>query len=80
MTKFKEGQQIIILHNPSQPWTEGKNGRVARVETQKFSPLPSLQGILPWYYVLVDEHSGSFSSGCVLAESQIQANVGTMSP
>lgn len=72
MTKFKKGQQVIILQNPSQPWTEGKIGLVARVESEEFSPLPGLQGILPWYYVLV-EHSSSSCSGCVLAESQIQA-------
>lgn len=72
MTKFRKGQEVTIVHNPLQPWTEGKIGRVEKVETQEFSPLPSLQGVLPWYYVLVEHCHGS-SSGFVLTESQIQA-------
>ena len=70
LTKFRKGSLVTILQNPSQPWTEGKIGRVVRVESREFSPLPGLQGILPWYYVWV-EHCHGFTSGCVLAESQI---------
>lgn len=67
--QYEIDQIVHIVKNDKQPWTVGKEGKVA----SQIEDVPPWEycGPGPYYYIFV-EHSEYSSSGCVLPESALQ--------